>query len=140
VDPVPHPQGLDQLITGFTQRVPGVRHALVVSPDGVPVAASDRIQPDHREMLAAITAGFISLAAGAGRILDLGAVTQGLVAMARGTLVIMSISDGLSLAVLATAEADLDLVAYEMTMLLEQSGGLFTRPAREPVRDADGTA
>jgi predicted regulator of Ras-like GTPase activity (Roadblock/LC7/MglB family) len=140
VDPVLHPQGLDQFITGFTERVPNVLHALVVSPDGVPVAVSDRIQPDHLEMLSAITAGFISLACGAGRILDCGAVTQGLVAMERGTLVIMAINDGPILAVLTTAAADLDLVAYEMTMLLEQAGSIVTPPGRGAIRDTGGTA
>jgi predicted regulator of Ras-like GTPase activity (Roadblock/LC7/MglB family) len=140
VDPVLHPQGLDQLITGFTERVPQVLHALVVSSDGVLMAVSDRLQPDHLEMLSAITAGFISLAYGAARILDCGTVTQGLVAMERGTLVIMSINDGPSLAVLATAAADLDLVAYEMTMLLEQAGSILNPPARGAARDTGGTA
>jgi len=128
VDPVLHPQGLDQLITVFTERVPKVLHALVVSSDGVPLAVSDLIQPDHLEMLSAITSGFISLACGAGRILDGGAVTQGLVAMERGTLVIMAINDSSSLAVLTTAAADLDLVAYEMTMLLERAVGSADHP------------
>lgn len=140
MDPVLHPQGLDQLITDFTKRVPRVLHALVVSSDGVPVAVSDRIRPDQLEMLSAITAGFISLACGAGQLLDGGAVTQGLVAMERGTLVIMAIDDGSSLAVLTTAAADLDLVAYEMTMLVEHAGRSFTPPARGPVRDPGGTA
>jgi uncharacterized protein len=140
VDPVLHPQALDQLITDFTERVPRVLHALVVSSDGVPVAVSDRIQPDHLEMLSAITSGFISLAVGAGRILDGGAVTQGLVTMERGTLVFMTIDDGSSLAVLTTAAADLDLVAYEMTMLVEQAGSIFTPPARGAVRGTGGTA
>ena len=140
MDPVLDPQGLDQHITSFTERVPGVLHTLVVSPDGVPVAVSDRIQRDHLEMLSAITSGFISLAGGAGRILDGGAVTQGLVVMERGTLVIMAITDGSSLAVLTTAAADLDLVAYEMTMLLEQAGSIFTPPARGAIRDTGGAA
>ena len=135
MDPVLHPQGLDQLITDFTERVPKVLHALVVSSDGVPLAVSDRIQPDHLEMLSAITSGFIGLAGGAGRLLDGGAVTQGLVVMERGILVFMAIDDGSSLAVLTTAAADLDMVAYEMTMLVEQAGSMFTPPAREAVRD-----
>ena len=50
--------------------------------------------------------------------------------MKRGTLVIMAIDRESSLAVLTTATADLDMVAYEMTMLVEESGGLFTPPAR----------
>jgi predicted regulator of Ras-like GTPase activity (Roadblock/LC7/MglB family) len=50
--------------------------------------------------------------------------------MARGTLVIMAIDQGSSLAVLTTATADLDTVAYEMTMLAEEAGSIFTPPAR----------
>ena len=94
MDPALHPQDLDRLITDFTERVPEVLHALVVSSDGVPVAVSDRTQPDHLEKLSVITSGFISLACGAARIFDGGAVTQALVAMERGTLVIMAIDDG----------------------------------------------
>jgi uncharacterized protein len=132
VDPAIHPQALDQLITDFTERVPTVLHALVVSSDGVPVAVSDRIQPDHVEKLSVITSGLISLSAGAARIFDGGTVTQALVAMERGTLVIMAIDDGSSLAVLTSATADLDLVAYEMTMLADQAGRVFTPPLRWP--------
>jgi uncharacterized protein len=50
--------------------------------------------------------------------------------MAQGTLVIMAIGDGSSLAVLASATADLDTVAYEMTMLVEDAGSVFSPPAR----------
>ena len=59
-----------------------------------------------------------------------GNVTQTLVAMGQGTLVIMSISDGSSLATLATAEADLDLIAYEMTLLVEAAGAVLTPGVR----------
>jgi predicted regulator of Ras-like GTPase activity (Roadblock/LC7/MglB family) len=140
VDPALHPQDLDRLITDFTERVPKVLHALVVSSDGVPVAVSDRIEPDRLERLSAITSGLISLACGAGQMFDGGAVIQALVAMERGTLVIMAIDDGSSLAVLTTAAADLDLVAYEMTMLVEQAGSILTPLARGPVLDPRSTA
>jgi uncharacterized protein len=121
VGPVLQPQHGTQLIAELTGSVPGVQHALVVSSDGVPVAASDGIQPDQLDRLAAVTSGLLSLAGGAARALDGGAVTQALVAMADCTLVIMAIDDGSSLAVLATAAADLDQVAYEMTMLAERA-------------------
>ena len=52
-----------------------------------------------------------------------------LITMARGTLVIMTIDQGSSLAALTTATADLDTVAYEMTMLAEEAGGIFAPPA-----------
>jgi len=129
-DPAPDPQDPDRLIIAFAERVPGVLRAAVVASDGVLVAVSDQTQPDHLEQLSAITAGLISLASAAARIADGGAVTQALVTMARGTLVIMAIDQGSSLAVLTTAAADLDTVAYEMTMLVEQAGSIFTPPAR----------
>jgi uncharacterized protein len=118
--PVFQPQHGTQLIADLTARVPGVQHALVVSSDGVPVAASDGIQSGQLDRLAAVTSGLVSLAAGAARSLDGGAVTQAVVAMADCTLVIMAIDDGASLAVLATAAADLDQVAYEMTMRIDE--------------------
>jgi predicted regulator of Ras-like GTPase activity (Roadblock/LC7/MglB family) len=116
VDPALQPQDPARLIFELTQRIPGVRHALVVSADGVPLAASGGIRADRLEQLAAITSGLVSLARGVASTLDRGAVTQALVVMAEGTLVIKAIDDGTSLAVLATAAADLDQVAYEMTM------------------------
>jgi len=129
-DPAPDPRDPDRLLTDFAERVPDVLRAAVVAPDGVLVAVSDRTQTDHLEQLSAITAGLISLATAAARIFDGGAVTQALVTMKRGTLVIMAIDQGSSLAVLATATADLDTIAYEMTMLVEEAGSIFIPPAR----------
>jgi predicted regulator of Ras-like GTPase activity (Roadblock/LC7/MglB family) len=128
VDPARgQPPDLDRLIADFAERVPGVLHALVVSSDGVPLAGADQMQAGHADQLSAITSGLISLADGAARILGCEAVTQALVVMERGTLVIMAIDDAACLAVLTTAP-DLDLVAYEMTMLVEQAeSGRSTR-------------
>ncbi len=42
--------------------------------------------------------------------------------MDRGLLLVMSVSDGSSLAVLAAADCDLGLVAYEMALLAERTG------------------
>jgi predicted regulator of Ras-like GTPase activity (Roadblock/LC7/MglB family) len=135
VDPDFHPHDLDRLITDFTDRVPGVVRALVVSSDGVPVAASGRMQPGDLQKLSVITSGLTGLARGAVEVTDGGAFTQALVAMEQGTFVIMAIDDGSSLAVLATAAADLDQVAYDMTILAEQAGSIFTPPARGTIAD-----
>jgi uncharacterized protein len=129
VDLAFHPH-LDRLIADFTERVPEVARALVVSSDGVPLVASDRMTPGHLEKLSGITSGMIALACAAVEVADGGAFSQALVAMERGTLVIMAIDDGSSLAVFTTAAADLDQVAYEMTMLVQQAGSIFTPPVR----------
>jgi len=128
--PALDPQDPDRVLTDFTERVPGVLRATVVASDGVLVAASDRAKPDQLEQLSAITAGLTSLAGAAARIADAGALTQALVTMARSTLVIMAIGQGSSLAVLTTATADLDTVAYEMAMLVAEAGRIFTPLAR----------
>jgi predicted regulator of Ras-like GTPase activity (Roadblock/LC7/MglB family) len=130
VDPAHHPHELNRLVSGFTERVPGVLHTVVVAADGVTVAASDGIAPQHLDQLSAITSGLTSLACASARMFDGEAVTQALVTMELATLVIVAIDDGSSLAVLTTSTADLDLVAYEMTMLVEQAGSIFSPPAR----------
>lgn len=129
-DPALEPQDPDRVLTDFAERVPGVLRATVVAADGVLVAASDRTQPDQLERLSAITAALISLAGAAARTFHGGTVTQALVTMARRTFVIVAIDQGSSLAVLTTATTDLDTIAYEMTMLVQESGSIFTPPAR----------
>jgi uncharacterized protein len=125
-----HPQDLDRLIADFTERVPEVVRALVVSSDGVPLAASERMPPGQLEQLSVITSGLIGLGGAVDQVFDGDGFIQALVAMEQGTLVIMAIDDGSSLAVLTTAAADLDQVAYDMTMLAEEAGSLFSPPVR----------
>ena len=127
-----HRQDLDWLITDFTARVADVAHAVVVSADGVPLAVSERIPPLFAEQLAAITAGLVSLMQGAARIFAAGQPTQALVEMEGGLLLVKAISDGSSLAILASPDCDTDVVAYEMTRMVEAVGELLTPAVRVP--------
>src|SRR5580693_3864163 len=79
--------------------------------------------------------GLTSLTQGASRVFEGGAVVQTVVEMQRGVLVIMAISNGSSLAVLAASTCDLGLVAYEMTLLVERAGRVLT-PATRGVMQA----
>jgi|SRR5690625_3777641 len=121
---------LNWLITDFANRVPDVAHAIVVSSDGLPLASSTGFPADRADQLAAIASGLSSLTQGASRVFEGGAVSQTVVEMERGLLLIMSISDGSCLAVLAAAECALGLVAYEMTLLVERAGRALTPAAR----------
>ena len=58
--------------------------------------------------------------------------------MERGLLLVMAISDGSSLAVLAAADCDMGLVAYEMTLLVDRAGQLLTPELRSQLRTAVG--
>ncbi len=123
-------QDLNWLITNFVERVPSVAHAIVVSSDGLPMAFSQGFPPDRVDQLAAVTSGLTSLTQGASRVFEGGPVTQTVVEMQRGLLIVMAISDGSSLAVLAAADCDMGLVAYEMALLVEQVGSALTPEVR----------
>jgi uncharacterized protein len=126
-------QDLSWLITNFVERVPDVAHAVVVSSDGLPLAFSAGFPQERADQLAAVTSGLTSLTQGASRVFEGGAVVQTVVEMQRGVLVIMAISNGASLAVLAASTCDLGLVAYEMTLLVERAGRVLTPAARGSV-------
>jgi predicted regulator of Ras-like GTPase activity (Roadblock/LC7/MglB family) len=63
-----------------------------------------------------------------------GAVTQTVVEMQRGLLIVVSIGDGSTLAVLAARDCDMGLVAYEMTMLADRAGRALTPKMREALQ------
>lgn len=126
-------QDLDWLVTDFTTRVPDIAHAVVISADGVPLALSEGIPAEHAGQLAAITAGLTSLMHGAAQVFEGGETVQALVEMEGGLFLVKAISDGSSLAVLATPECDTDLVAYEMTLLVEAVGEVLTPRARQGI-------
>jgi uncharacterized protein len=121
---------LNWLITNFVERVPSVAHSIVVSADGLSMGHSEGFPPDRVDQLAAVTAGLVSLTQGASRVFDGGPVTQTVVDMDRGLLIVMSIGDGSSIAVLAAVDCDMGLVAYEMTLLVERVGRALTPQVR----------
>jgi len=67
-------------------------------------------------------------------IFEGGPVSQTVVEMERGLLLVMAISDGSSLAVLAAADCDMGLVAYEMALLVERVGRALTPDMRGVLR------
>jgi predicted regulator of Ras-like GTPase activity (Roadblock/LC7/MglB family) len=131
VNPMVRPaEDLNWLITDFVERVTSVAHAIVVSSDGLPVAYSRGFPADRVDQLSAVTSGLTSLTQGASRVFEGGAVTQTVVEMQRGVLLVMAISGGSSLAALAAADCDMGLVAYEMALLVERVGGALTPEMR----------
>jgi hypothetical protein len=126
----PFLQDLSWLVGDFTARVPDAAHTAVVSADGVPLAITDGIPGYLAEQLAAITAGLASLMQGAARIFEAGQPSQALVEMEGGLMIIKSISDGSSLCVLAAPDCDIELVSYEMSLLVEAAGEVLSPALR----------
>ena len=121
---------LNWLITDFVARVPDVAHAVVVSSDGLPLAFNSEFPQERADQLAAVTSGLTSLTRGAARVFQAGFVMQTVVEMEAGVLVVMTISENASLAVLAATGCDLGLVAYEMTLLVERAGRVLAPESR----------
>lgn len=124
------------LVDDFAERVPGVAHAVVVSADGLLLTASSRLPIDRADQLAAVASGLISLTQGAARCFEAGAVRETVVEMERGVMLLMSISDGSCLAVLAAPGCDIGQVAYEMTLLVDRVGQLLTPELRAELQGA----
>jgi uncharacterized protein len=126
----------DRLVGNFARRTTGVAHAMVVSSDGLPVAVSERLDRPKADQLAAIASGLASLTQGGARCIDGGLVKQAVVEMDRGLLVVMAISEGSCLTVLAASACDVGVVAYEMTVLVTRAGDVLTPALRAELQAA----
>ena len=85
---------LDWVVTKFVDDAPGAAHAVLVSADGLLMAASARLPGERAEQVAAVASGLASLAVGAARLFEGGAVMQTAIEMERGYLLLMSVGDG----------------------------------------------
>jgi predicted regulator of Ras-like GTPase activity (Roadblock/LC7/MglB family) len=115
-------RSLDWLVSRFVEEVADAAHAVLVSSDGLLMAASGSIPADRAEQLGAVSSGLASLAVGAARLFAGGAVLQTVVEMEQGYLMLMSVGDGSNLAVLTATTADIGQVGYEMALLVERVG------------------
>ncbi len=122
----PEAAGFGWLLENFVKSVPGVRHTLVVSADGLLMAMSDDLDRTSGDQLSAIVAGLSSLTRGAARQLRSGEVRQSIVETDTAFVVLMTISDGSVLAVVADAACDVGLVGYEMAMLVSRTESTLT--------------
>jgi predicted regulator of Ras-like GTPase activity (Roadblock/LC7/MglB family) len=113
---------LDWLLDDLVARVTDVRHAVVLSSDGLASGASTDLAREDAEHLSAVASGFHSLAKGAGRHFGTGGVRQTVVEMDEGFLFVAAAGDGSCLALLTSVTADVGLVAYEMARLVRRVG------------------
>jgi uncharacterized protein len=129
-------QSLNWLVSNFAKSVPGAAHAIVLSADGLLMAVSERLDRARADQLAAVASGLASLTQGAARLFTGGAVTQTVVEMERGFLLVMSVSDGSCLAVLAAPNCDIGLIGYEMALLVARTGEVLTPELRAELQAA----
>ncbi|MEU4560314.1 roadblock/LC7 domain-containing protein [Actinoplanes sp. NPDC023936] len=128
---------LTWLLDDLIERVPTAEQAVVLSADGLMLGASAAMSREDAEHLSAMAAGFQSLAKGASRHFQAGQVRQTVVEMEEAFLFVTAAGQGACLAVLASADADLGLIAYEMAMLVTRVGQIMSAPERSVLAPSD---
>ncbi|MFJ4769049.1 roadblock/LC7 domain-containing protein [Streptomyces uncialis] len=144
-------RNLHWLLTNLVEEVPGLLSVAVVSSDGLLLLSSDpgRTGADasgeagrpagpkgSSADLATIVSGLGSLTLGAAKLMDGGGVKQTMVAMADGSLFVMSISDGSLLGVHATPDCDMSVIAYHMALFVGRAGHVLTPELRSELRQS----
>ena len=126
---------LGWLLDNLVSRVANVRQALVLSRDGLVVAMSQTMSTEEGDQLSALAAGVHSLARGAGQQVGGGEVQQTIIELETAFLFVMAAGQGTCLAVLASADANLGVMAYEMAMLVRRMGTYLTAAPRSAGQD-----
>jgi predicted regulator of Ras-like GTPase activity (Roadblock/LC7/MglB family) len=127
---------LSWLLDNLAGRVEHVRQAVILSRDGLVVATSQTMSREDGDHLSALAAGVQSLARGAGQHFSGGEVRQTIIEMESAFLFVMAAGQGTCLAVVASADANVGVMAYEMAMLVRRMGRHLTAPPRFPDHEA----
>jgi len=114
------------LLAEFVRRTDGVRDAVAVSSDGLLIAKSDGLDRAGADHLSAIVSGLSSLGRSAARRYDFEGLKLIMIEMYRGFLLASAFSGGGCIGVLAEADCELDLIGYEITVLVDRVGELLT--------------
>lgn len=134
-----NPVDLKWLLDDLVARVAEVATAIVLSADGILMAAAGELGRDDAEHLAAVAAGCQSLSRGTSQRFSKGAVRQTLIEMDSAFLFVTAAGHGACLAVLSDAHADTGFVAYEMALLVERVGTYLSSPDRAMSSGTEGT-
>ncbi|QIY59037.1 roadblock/LC7 domain-containing protein [Streptomyces sp. RPA4-5] len=118
---------LDQLC----QNTAGVRHALLLSDDGLKTARDQNLDDDRADHLSAVCTGLLSLSNGLDQAFDTGGKALSVaVDMPLVQVLVIGAGEGAILACMAEAEADTGIVATAMAQLVERIADHLSVPAR----------
>ena len=107
-------------------------HAVAVAADGLKIATSRSLDTDAADHLSAVTSGLSSLATSNANTMRVGTVTEILVGMEGGNLLLLRIDDTALLTVLATPTADMGQVATAAGQFIHACGETFVPAQRQP--------
>ena len=118
------------LLDDLVERVAHAEKGIVLSNDGLLIASSKDLSREDAEHLAAAAAGFQSLARGTGRYIRGGTVRQTIVELEKAFFFVTAAGKGACLAVQASSDADVGLIAYEMARLVTSVGKYLSTSSR----------
>ncbi len=113
--------------------VPGARHALLVSADGLLMARSNSVDKDDADTVAAAMSGMQSLSRTVAGFCD-GPGTQWrqtLIEFGGGWVFLISAGEGAYMALSAAHDVDMADITFRMQQLVGQLGKVLTTPPRE---------
>ena len=122
----PEAQDFSWTMNAFVRDTAGVRDAIVVSSDGLAVAASQGRDDAAADRLSAIVSGLASLAGAVSRTEAMGPLNKIVMDLADGYLLVIAIGRGALLCVLSTKGSDLGTIAYEMAVFANRAGARLT--------------
>jgi uncharacterized protein len=131
-------QNFNWLVNRFAENTAGTIAAIAVSADGLLIAMSSRMERASADRLAAISSATLGLANGVSESFPLGAPDKVIIELEQGYLLVCTISIGCSLGVLATKQAGLGTIAYEMAVFANRASGVLTPALIDELKDAVG--
>jgi predicted regulator of Ras-like GTPase activity (Roadblock/LC7/MglB family) len=113
--------------------VPGARHAILVSADGLLMARSQEVGKDEADTIAAAMSGMQSLSRTVGGFAGDGGMRwrQTVVEFDGGWVFLISAGEGAYLAVSAAPDVDMADITFRMQQLVAQLGKVLSAPPRE---------
>ncbi|WP_370944888.1 roadblock/LC7 domain-containing protein [Amycolatopsis sp. cg5] len=127
------------LVTRFAQNTAGAIGAIAVSADGLLIAMSSQLERANADRLAAISSAMLGLAHGVSDSHPLGRPDKIIIELEHGYLLVCTISIGCSLGVLATKQASLGTIAYEMAMFANRATEVLTPGLIEELKNTVGS-
>jgi predicted regulator of Ras-like GTPase activity (Roadblock/LC7/MglB family) len=121
---------LDWLLDGLIDGTAGAQRAVVLSSDGLLLARSSTMSIPDAEHLSAVASAFQSLSRGTGRHFGGGGVRQTIVEMDHAYLMVTAAGAGACVALLASEDADLGMLAYETNLMVTRVGAYLSAAPR----------
>jgi uncharacterized protein len=111
---------LNSLLASMLARTPGAAHAVLATVDGVSVALSAGLPAERAQQLATIGAGLLSIADGAGIMMNTGAPRHVIVEMYGGLLLAAPVAPRVVLSLLAASNSDRERLGFELAQFAGQ--------------------